>query len=55
MCKRDNQPEVAVDHKEHSLVLCADLEGWNLGVVWEGGSRERGSIQFSHSVVSDSL
>ena len=32
--------EHAIKHRELSLVLCDDLEGWDGG--WEGGSRGRG-------------
>ena len=34
------QWEVAIQHREPSLVLCDDLKGWDGG--GEGGSRERG-------------
>ena len=40
MFKTDSWWEVAVQHKELSLVLCDDLEGWDGG--WAGGSRGRG-------------
>ena len=36
MCKTDSQREPAVQHRELSLVLCDDLDGWDGG----GGERE---------------
>ena len=35
MCKTDSWREVAVEHREPSLVLCNDLE------EWEGGTGGR--------------
>ena len=60
MSNIDGQWEAAVKHRELSSVLCDDLKGWEAG-KWERGSRGRGymyhfsSVQFSHSVMSDSL
>ena len=31
MCETDIQQEAAIQHRELSLVLCDDLEGWNQG------------------------
>ena len=43
MCKTDSYWVAAVYHKELSLVLCDDLEGWEEGgAKWEGDSRGRG-------------
>ena len=39
MCKIDCQWEAAVDHRELSLGLYDDPEGWDEG--WEGGSRRK--------------
>ena len=53
-CKIDSQCEFAVWLRKLKQGLCISLEGWD----GEGGSKGGGgyvSVQFSHSVVSDSL
>ena len=42
-CERDSWWEAAAKHRELSLVLCDQLEGWDEG-AWEAGQRERGSM-----------
>ena len=37
-CRMDSWREVAVQHREPSLALCDDLEGWNGG---RGGRPDR--------------
>ena len=54
-CKRDSQWEAAVQHREFSLVVCDDLEGWDWGSegkVQEGGD---GYIYTIHFVVQQTL
>ena len=43
VCKIDSWWEGTVQCRELSMVLCADLEGWDEG-TWEGGTRERGHM-----------
>ena len=53
-CKIDSQCEFAVWLRKLKQGLCISLEGWD----GEGGSKGGGvyvSVQFSHSVVSNSL
>ena len=53
MYKTDGQWHPAVGHRELSLVLCYDFDGWVGGSRWEGSSRERGliCIQLIHAAV----
>ena len=59
ICKRDSQQEFAVCLRKLKQGLCLNLEGWD----GEGDGREVqkdgdiciSSVQFSHSVMSDSL
>ena len=39
--EKKSSDEPAVQHRELSSVLCDDLDGWDGGVGWEGGSRGR--------------
>jgi len=40
MCKADSEWEAVVQHRELSLVLCDDLDGWDGG----GKAQEGGNI-----------
>ena len=58
MCKIDGRWEVAIQHREPSLVLCDDLEGWAGRRGWRLRREElelQFQFQFSRSVRSDSL
>ena len=50
MCKTDRQWEAATEHREPTLELCDDIEGWDWGGC-EGDSRGRGYI---YTVMTDS-
>ena len=41
ICKIDGQWEFAVCLRELKQGLCINLEGWEMGGRWEGGSRGR--------------
>ena len=42
VCKTDSPWKPAINHRELSLVLCDDLEGWGWWGGGEGSPRERG-------------
>lgn len=56
MCKTDRQWEAATEHREPTLELCDDIQGWDWG-GYEGVSRGRGYIYIirtgSHCCVAE--